>query len=458
MRTERRGAASGLTLTLAALGTLALAGLSGVGPGSALRAQDTPAAPDRVPAPAAKDASGPAPKASRKGGLRLPGGGRPRGTPKRAADPLADAAPAGAAAANPPAGAAPAPGQAAAPAPAAPQGPPKWPFHYTLKLAPESGPLALEYYPAKESFQAPVVLLVHEPGQGRSGNDFSTPIDELKGQGLAAHLQSKGYAVVVPDLRGHGRNGRRTIAPAEWRTSIADLQAVYQFLIDRNNRGELNLARLGVVALGESANLVAAWAGTPGAAVSTEGRISDLGPLVLVSPVADARGLSLERLLPPIAARFPLFVIAGDRDDRALASARAAQPVVERHRLGKVAFHDSALHGTRLIQFVPRIPGEVERFLSEALAHPALDWEPRYLLDPIPYGDVQLVADSGSEAAPGANPNPNPNANANGNGNAPGRPAAGGNRNPAPAPNANPTAPGAVAPVAPRAKGAARKN
>ena len=65
---------------------------------------------------------------------------------------------------------------------------------------------------------------------------------------------------------------------------VDDLQAAYQFLVDRHNRGELNLARLGVVGLGEGANLAAAWAYLPGGGVSTEGRVTDIAGLVLVSP------------------------------------------------------------------------------------------------------------------------------------------------------------------------------
>ena len=63
-----------------------------------------------------------------------------------------------------------------------------------------------------------------------------------------------------------------------------DLQAAYYFLVDRHNRGDLNLAKLGVVALGDGANLAAAWAYQPGAAITTDGRPSDLSALAMISP------------------------------------------------------------------------------------------------------------------------------------------------------------------------------
>ena len=69
-----------------------------------------------------------------------------------------------------------------------------------------------------------------------------------------------------------------------------DLQAAYVFLLDRHNRGDFNLAKLGVIALGEGANLAVAWAYQPGAAVSTEGRASDLNALVLLSPFPEGSG------------------------------------------------------------------------------------------------------------------------------------------------------------------------
>ena len=74
---------------------------------------------------------------------------------------------------------------------------------------------------------------------------------------------------------------------------MEDLQAGYFFLVDRHNRGDLNLAKLGVIALGDGANLVAAWAFQPGAAVTIEGRPSDLSALVLISPKPEGFGYVL---------------------------------------------------------------------------------------------------------------------------------------------------------------------
>ena len=63
-----------------------------------------------------------------------------------------------------------------------------------------------------------------DPRGQPSRKDFEEPVAELKGQGLAEHLQGEGYAVLSMDLRGQGQNPRRALTPerpaARWpRTS-----------------------------------------------------------------------------------------------------------------------------------------------------------------------------------------------------------------------------------------------
>jgi pimeloyl-ACP methyl ester carboxylesterase len=264
--------------------------------------------------------------------------------------------------------------------------PPAWPFYYKLRIeGANQTSLAAAYYPAKTRFNAPVILLLHDKGPGRSGKDWQEPLDELKGQSLAEWLQEQGYAVLVPDLRGHGANPRKELTSSEWRALPGDVQAMYLFLVDRHNRGELNLAKLGVIAMGDSANLAATWAGMEGAAVSSEGRVGDLSALILISPVADAMGLKLQTALAPIAPRFPIYLLCGDRDNASLPVVKLAQPIVERHQRSKVSYFDTALHGYRLLHFFPKVPGAVGRFLDDPVKGRVLEWEPRYLLSPVAY-------------------------------------------------------------------------
>ncbi|WP_199756837.1 alpha/beta hydrolase, partial [Tautonia sociabilis] len=215
-------------------------------------------------------------------------------------------------------GALPAEGDRPAPArPADPNAPvvPSWPFLYELTLASFDGaPLAARYYPSQEGASAAVILLVHDLAPGRSIKDFDDPIEELDGKGLAGALQQEGYAVLALDLRGFGRSPSRLPEAQAASRRVGDLQAAYRFLLDRHNRRELNLAKLGVVGLGAGANLAASWLASPGGAVSIEGRTSDLAGLVLVSPRADLDGVPIDRAVSALAPRFPILLLFGSAD------------------------------------------------------------------------------------------------------------------------------------------------
>jgi len=323
----------------------------------------------QAPAPATK---GKGAEKNAKGGLKAPGGVPPKKLKRHAADPFANQG-------NNPADK----GKAAAA--------PVWPFHYKFKItAIDNVPLAAVYYPAQRGTAA-VVMLVHE--KGRSGKDFEDGIEDLHDKGLAEFLQSQGYAVLVLDLRGHGANPRREVGAKEGKVLVGDLQAAYQFLVDRHNREELNLAKLGVVAVGEGANLVAAWAATPGAAVSSEGRVSDLEALVLVSPVAEGFGSKLSSNLASVAPRVPMLLMAGERDAASFNPVKDVQATVARQRQSKVDLYPTSLHGYKLLRFQPKVADAILAFFEATIKKARIDeWEPRYNLSPVVYGDIELVA------------------------------------------------------------------
>ncbi len=264
-------------------------------------------------------------------------------------------------------------------------------FHYIFRIRSFDGaPLAASYYPSKLGSSAPVVMLVHE--MGRSRKDFEEPVLELKGQGLAEHLQGLGYAVLSMDLRGQGQNPRRALTASERPQLVEDLQAGYFFLVDRHNRGDLNLAKLGVIALGDSANLVGAWAIQPGAAVTTEGRPSDLNALVLVSPMPEGFGYVLGHVVASLAPRVPLLILAGERDNASKDAAQSVRHLVERERLNKVELFPSAFHGYKLLRLEPKVTSTLFHFLETSLKLRPVDWEPQYNLTPVTLADIpQMV-------------------------------------------------------------------
>jgi pimeloyl-ACP methyl ester carboxylesterase len=272
-------------------------------------------------------------------------------------------------------------------------------FHYTFQLHSFDGsPLAASYYPSKLGSTAPVVLLVHEAN--RSRKDFEEAITELKGVGLAEHLQQEGYAVLSMDLRGQGQNPRRVLTANDRVLLVEDLQAAYVFLLDRHNRGDFNVAKLSVIGLGEGANLAVAWAYQPGAAVSTEGRASDLSALVLISPYPEGSGYVLSHVLSSLAPRFPLGLLAGSKDNASKDAVESVRRMVERMRLNKIELFPSPLHGYKLLRLEPKVTTAITRFLDSTVKLRPTDWEPRYNLTPVTVTDIMTVRHATTTSRP----------------------------------------------------------
>jgi len=278
-------------------------------------------------------------------------------------------------------------------------------YHYTFKLHSFDGsPLAASFYPSKLGSTAPVVMLVHEAN--RSRKDFEEAVTELKGLGLAEHLQEEGYAVFSMDLRGQGQNPRRVLSASDRPLLAWDLQAAYVFLLDRHNRGDFNVAKLGMIAVGEGANLAVAWAYQPGAAVSTEGRPSDLNALVLISPYPAGSGYVLGHILPSLAPRTPLALLAGSKDNASKNAVEFVRRRVERARLNKVELFPSSLHGYKLMRLEPEVTPAIIRFLEPTIKLRPIDWEPRYNLTPVTVSESQTVRHTQTSEKPAAEKGP----------------------------------------------------
>ena len=334
-------------------------------------------AQDRAPEPqlrgdAARRKPGAAAKIP-KGGLRAPGGAGPKDAVRKPGDAMVKAAGLG----------------------------PVWPYHFTLKyIAGDRQPLAATFYPSRAGANAAVIMLVHDRGSGRSDKDFEEPIEELKGQSFAEYLQEQqDYAVLALDLRGHGDNPRRQAdpTPREWAAQMQDLQSAYRFLVDRNNRRELNLSKFGVLAIGGGANLALSWAASNGGAVASEGRISDLGAMVVITPVDESIGLRLLTALRPLAPRLPILYVASSRDPDLT---KDAEEILARQRMSKLVKIDSRLPGDKLLRFEPKIVATITKFLDDPVKfRPNSEWEPRYLVNPVAYGELQLVQKPADEPA-----------------------------------------------------------
>lgn len=345
----------------------------------------------------------------------------------------------------------------------------EWPYKVKFKIAgQDQSALAGVYYPAKNGPLSPVVLMIHERSQ--TSREFESGIDEMKGKGLAESLQKLGYAVLLVDLRNRG-GSRGTLRPSdllltadqaeqanakaaqeeearakalalpdarargkaagkaqpdplakaaaeakargaqdpakEWQAMASDLQAAYTFLLDRHNRGELNIAKLGVIAVGDGANLAVTWANLPGAAVANSGRLSDLAALVLISPSPKVGDSDFERGLKSLARRVPILLMAGSQDKTSEPVVTQGKAIVESHKAGRIDIVEgSPLRGSSLIRFEAGVVPEITQFLDNTIRFKTDDWEPRFNLNPVATtrGEVGKIATE--DAARGGNNEP----------------------------------------------------
>jgi hypothetical protein len=149
-----------------------------------------------------------------------------------------------------------------------------------------------------------------------------------------------------------------------------------------------------VIGLGDSANLVAGWAIHPAAAITIDGRASDLSALVLISPNPEGFGYVLGHAVTSLTTRVPLLFMAGERDNASKDAIQSVRRLVDRSPLNKVEFFPSSLHGYKLLRLEPKLTSALFRFLEVSLKNRPLEWEPQYNLTPVAFGDAQVVPNS----------------------------------------------------------------
>lgn len=175
------------------------------------------------------------------------------------------------------------------------------------------------YYGSTEGKKAiPVIML---PGWERSQNDLTM---------LAKILQKEGLAVVTVDLRGHGAsksiqgpNGKVTdidldrIRASDFDTFVSqDLEAVKSFLMEENNKGNLNIEMLTIIGCDYSAiaalNFAARDWSWPTLPTLKQGQ--DVKGLVLISPPRTFKGFNANQALkmPVIQNELSVMIIVGE--------------------------------------------------------------------------------------------------------------------------------------------------
>ncbi|MBQ2820165.1 MAG: alpha/beta fold hydrolase [Thermoguttaceae bacterium] len=124
--------------------------------------------------------------------------------------------------------------------------------------------LSATFFPGNRGKKSVPVILLHD-WNGERKDVFT----------LAEELQAVGCAVLVPDLRGHGKSNRVLVGPedteefeAKKRMTLQDMQAVIaadmpalkRFLMQQNNAGNLNIDKLCVGGVGYGGMMAAYFA------------------------------------------------------------------------------------------------------------------------------------------------------------------------------------------------------
>jgi pimeloyl-ACP methyl ester carboxylesterase len=191
------------------------------------------------------------------------------------------------------------------------------PFDLAI-TAPDGAKLAASFYPPASAAPAPGVLLLHVLGRNR--HDWDS---------LAKDLQSRGYAVLALDLRGHGDSA----GPADWSKSPADVRAAWDVLAARP---EVDPALCAIVGASIGANL----------ALIVGANNPDVVTVVALSPGVDYHNLKPSGVLTNFGER-PIFLVASQDDAYSYDSVKqmaALAPRAETH------YFAAAGHGTDMFE------------------------------------------------------------------------------------------------------------
>jgi pimeloyl-ACP methyl ester carboxylesterase len=231
--------------------------------------------------------------------------------------------------------------------------------------------LKATYFPGTLKKEAVPVIMVHGI-EGQRG-DF---------QQLALYLQSLGHASLAMDLRGHGQSkprGGGAVDPEKFPRGVLeemtwDIEAAKSFLKERNDRDELNLAKLCVVGAEFGAILSLRWAALDLTIpdLHSAKKSGDVKALVLLSIPASYKGVSAREALPAV-------------HGKATSEAKKLLKLFEaRHAKGaddlKFEQPQTTLAGTKLLGRELGVNRKIGEFIDRLLTSnksPAMQWEKR---------------------------------------------------------------------------------
>jgi pimeloyl-ACP methyl ester carboxylesterase len=266
--------------------------------------------------------------------------------------------------------------------------------------------LKISYFPgtarigSPQAKQTTPVVFLHDFKGSRAV--FAALVQKL----LAASKGETGrtFAAVTVDLRAHGEstklansaqvelnaaklNKEDYVAMASY-----DLDAVRNFLVTKNDEGELNLNKLCLVGSGMGASVAANWAFTdwsyPPLAVGKQGQ--DVKAIAMISPQWTFNGLMMQRPMQfrVLKERVAWMIVYGDKDPKFQADAVRITKQLERFHPATdetgakrpasgltVLKLNTRLQGDSLLtQFGVSADDQIVKFLSENVADTQQEW------------------------------------------------------------------------------------
>jgi pimeloyl-ACP methyl ester carboxylesterase len=205
------------------------------------------------------------------------------------------------------------------------------------------------------------------------------------------------HAVLVPDLRGHGRSTQRRnprfgepdleikaekMRRPEIEQMWRDVEACKQFLMTKNNKGELNIEQLGVVGFEFGALLAVNWAAMDWSVRSLPAYKmgQDVKALALISPPRKFQGITTQKALnhPDVRARLSVLIVAGADDAGAMGDAKRMFNALEKYHTDKNErdlvpyWPQTSLQGVKLLNARGlRVPQTIAIFINERLVKKA---------------------------------------------------------------------------------------
>ena len=206
------------------------------------------------------------------------------------------------------------------------------------------------FYPSTKGEKAVPVVLLHS-WKGDGYKEFDD---------LAKFLQEQGHAVLVPDLRGHGRSTTfkgtgGQLDPARLGAGdvsdmvTKDMEAWRSFLIQKNNDRQLNVNSLCLVGSEMGASVAMHWALYDWNWLGFSGgqRKPSVKALVLLSPQRNFKGLDIRDPLanPVVRSEVSVMILVGKQDSKAYSQANQLYTILAKYHIQPPAGLDEKAQG-----------------------------------------------------------------------------------------------------------------